>query len=374
MKILVTGAKGFIGKNLVCALAARRPDDVVLQIDAENTPDELARALGEADFVFHLAGVNRPLDEREFQAGNADLTAQICDQLLRLGRPVPLAISSSVQALLENPYGVSKLKAEKAVEAYARKSGAPAMIYRLKNVFGKWCRPNYNSVVATFCHNIARDLPVTASDPDREIELIHIDDVVSCFLRNMENAAGRGIRYLEVEPVYKTGLGALAELVRSFRGMRGTLHVPDFSGEFARKLYGTYLSYLAPDDFAYDLERKEDARGGLAEFVKSPRFGQIFISRTHPGITRGNHYHDKKTEKFLVVEGNAVIRFRHVLGGDVMEYRVNGEDMRVVDIPPGYTHSIENVGAGELVTLFWSAEVFDPSRPDTVPMPVIAGK
>lgn len=365
MNILITGANGFIGKNLIAALRAHRPDCKILPIDIENTPDDLATALATADFIFHLAGVNRPENESEFQTGNADLTAQICNQLLKLKRSVPLIMSSSVQVLQDNPYGVSKRKAEEAVSAYSRQSGVPAAIYRLKNVFGKWCRPNYNSVVATFCHNIAHDLPVTISDKTREIELVYIDDVIRYFLRELEAADKNGVQYIEVEPVYKIRLGDLAELIRSFRQMRKTLHVPDFSNEFTRKLYATFLAYLEPDDFAYNLEQKSDARGSLAEFVKSPPFGQIFVSRTHPGVTRGNHYHDTKTEKFMVVEGEAIIRFGNVLDGKVIEYRVKGEDMRVVDIPPGYTHSIENVGKGELVTLFWSAEVFDPSRLDT---------
>jgi UDP-2-acetamido-2,6-beta-L-arabino-hexul-4-ose reductase len=334
----------------------------------------LANALETADFIFHLAGINRPKDEREFQTGNADFTVQICDRLLKLNRAVPLVMSSSVQALLDNPYGVSKRKAEEAVAAYSRHSGARAAIYRLKNVFGKWCRPNYNSVVATFCHNIAHDLPIAISDPNREIELVYIDDVIRYFLRDLAATDKNGLQYVEIEPAYKINLGGLAELIRSFRQMRGSLHIPDFSNELARKLYGTYLSYLAPDNFAYNLEQKSDARGCLAEFAKSHPFGQIFVSRTHPGVTRGNHYHDTKTEKFLVVAGEALIRFRHVLNGGIIEYRVKGEDLRVVDIPPGYTHSIENVGSGELVTLFWAAEVFDPSRLDTNAMPVIPDK
>lgn len=371
MNILITGANGFIGKNLICALATRRTDCMVLPIDIESTSADLASALAKADFVFHLAGVNRPEDEREFQIGNADFTTQICHQLLALKRTAPLVVSSSVQALLNNPYGVSKLKAEDAVRDYGARSGARAAIYRLKNVFGKWSRPNYNSVVATFCHNIAHNLPVQISDPDRELDLVYIDDVIRYFLRELETGNKNGLKYVEVEPAYKITLSALAELIRSFRQIRSTLHVPDFGDEFARKLYGMYLTYLKPDNFAYNLERKEDNRGSLAEFVKSYPFGQIFVSRTHPGITRGNHYHDTKTEKFLVLEGEAVIRFRHVRTGDLIEYRVAGRDLRVVDIPPGYTHSIENIGAGELVTLFWSPEVFDPSRTDTHAMPVI---
>lgn len=376
MNILVTGSSGFIGRNLVAWLA-RLSDVRVLGFDQENTPQELEEALADADLVYHLAGVNRPQSEDEFRTGNVDLTARTCDRLLALGRATPIVLSSSIQAALDNPYGTSKRQAEEVVARYAQASGALCTIFRLKNVFGKWCRPNYNSVVATFCHNIARDLPITISDPTRELELVHVDDVAGAFLsevRDQRSETGgqrSEVTYREVAPSYRVTLGRLAELIRSFRESRGSLLVPDFSDPFVRKLYGTFLSYLEPADFAYGLATRTDPRGSLAEFVKSPPFGQIFVSRTLPGITRGNHYHHTKTEKFLVVEGEAVIRFRAISEirdqrSEVIEYRVSGRDFRVVDIPPGYTHSIENVGAGELVTLFWASEVFDPERPDTV--------
>lgn len=368
--VLITGAKGFVGKNLASTLQARPDDYTLLLIDVDSPAGDLAVALARADFIFHLAGVNRPKNDQEFQSGNADFTAQICNQLLQSKRAVPLVMSSSVQALLDNPYGISKRQAEDAVLDYTKRSGAHTLIYRLKNVFGKWCRPNYNSVVATFCHNIAHDQPVAISDPNREMELIYIDDVVQDFLRQLEPGALTNSMYREIEPVYKVTLGKLAELIQSFRQIRQSLYLPDFSSDFTRKLYGTFLSYLDATDFAYNLEPKRDARGCLFEFVKSPPFGQVFISRTRPGITRGNHYHHTKTEKFLVVEGDAMIRFRPVQGGDIIEYRVSGRDLRVVDIPPGYTHSIENIGTNELVTLFWSPEVFNPSRMDTYPCEV----
>ena len=378
MNILVTGSNGFIGKNLITWLE-RRPDVQVLGFDQGNTPQELAEALAEADLVYHLAGVNRPLTEAEFTTGNVDLTTQVCDRLLALGKATPLVLSSSIQAELDNPYGVSKRQAEAVVADYAARSGAQIVIYRLKNVFGKWCRPNYNSVVATFCYNIAHDQPITISDPARELELVHVDDVVEAFLSEIrcqrpevgvQRSDVKGQRsevsHKEVAPSYRVTLGRLAELIRSFRESRQTLRVPDFSDAFTHKLYGAFLSYLGPDDFAYELTRRTDPRGALAEFVKSETFGQLFVSRTKPGITRGNHYHHTKTEKFLVVEGEAIIRFRHIRGEDVIEYRVRGEDFRVVDIPTGYTHSIENVGAGELVTLFWASKIFDPAQPDTI--------
>lgn len=370
MNILVTGAQGFIGKNLRAALA-ERGDVSVLTFDQEHTADNLAALLARADLVYHLAGVNRPPSVEEFYTGNVELTAQMCRMLLDAGRAIPIVFSSSIQAELDNPYGISKRQAEDVLSEYAMAGGA-AIIYRLPNVFGKWCRPNYNSVVATFCHNIARDLPITLSDPDRQLTLVHVDDVVRHFIGDLDAGGAVGARatWREVSPAYTVTLGRLAELIRGFRALRETLRLPDLHDDFVRKLYGTYVSYLPETAFDYALQQRCDDRGCLAEFVKSSAAGQIFVSRTRPGITRGNHYHHTKTEKFLVLEGEAVIRFRHILSDEVIEYRVRGEDFRVVDIPTGYTHSIQNVGQGELVTLFWASEIFDPERPDTRFLPV----
>ncbi len=376
MNVLVTGSKGFVGSNLVVWLN-HLPDTRVFEFDQENTQEELAQALTEADYIVHLAGVNRPQSVDEFKAGNVDLTADICQQLLALGRSTPILLSSSIQAELDNPYGVSKRQAEAVLADYAQGSGARVVIFRLTNVYGKWSRPNYNSVVSTFCYNIANDLPISISDPSREIDFIHVDDVIRCFIEEVQGLESqvqglesevRGLGdvvYLEARPSYTVSLGRLAELLHSFRRSRQSLLVPDFSDPFTHKLYGTFLSYLAPDDFAYNLTKRTDPRGSLAEFVKSPPFGQIFVSRTKPGITRGNHYHHAKTEKFLVLEGEAIVRFRHIQSGEVIEVPVDGDAYRVVDIPPGYTHSIENVGTGTLITLFWASEIFDPANPDT---------
>ena len=364
MNILVTGSNGFIGRNLVAWLQ-RRENVKVIPFDLGNTSTELDTGLATADWVFHLAGVNRPQLESEFQTGNVDFTILVCNRLSAFGRAVPIVLTSSVQAARDNPYGISKRQAEEMIKAYAQQSGANAIIYRLKNVFGKWCQPNYNSVVATFCHNIAHDLPINVTDPKLELDLVYIDDVVQSLSRHLEAIPSKGITMLEVEPSYRVTLGNLADLIRSFRQMRKTLQVPNFADEFTQKLYATFLSYLEPDDFAYALEQKCDARGCLAEFMKSSPFGQVFISRTYPGVTRGNHYHHTKTEKFLVLEGQAIIRFRSILDGPVIEYHVTGEEFQVVDIPPGYTHSIENVGTNELVTLFWSSEILNPAQPDT---------
>jgi len=368
--ILVTGAKGFIGKNL-CIVLKRRIDAEVIEYDIDSPADLLEEALSKADVVYHIAGVNRPERIEEFTEGNFDLTQQICDTLRRLDRKPLFLLSSSMQALLDNPYGLSKHKAEEAVYMFGKEMGAQIAVFRLPGVFGKWCRPNYNSVVATFCYNIARDLPVAISDPLRELELVYIDDVVSAFIGVMDNhqPASDG-KYCLVEPTYRISLGALAETIQSFRESRASLSIPDVSDPFVHALYATYVSYIPTDAFVYALPQKTDPRGELAELLKSPHIGQIFVSRTRPGITRGHHYHDTKVEKFVVLEGDAVIRFRHILGDDIIEYPVTGREFCVVDIPPGYTHSIENVGVNDLIVLFWADEIFNPDVPDTAGMNV----
>lgn len=365
MKVLVTGSNGFVGRNL-CAHLSRRDDVTLFRHDLEDSADNLAKALQSADVIFHVAGVNRPSDPSEFKRGNADFTAEMTRQLLALGRAPRIILASSVQAELDNPYGASKREAEAILRQYCEHSGAGVAVYRLKNLFGKWCRPNYNSVTATFCHNIARGLPIQISDPAAVVALTHIDDVVEAFLQELDTAGSRtGFQVVEPLPSHQITLGDLARLIQSFKDLRETLILPDLSCPFTRALYSTYLSYLKDDDFGYALQARQDERGSLAEFIKSPYTGQIFVSRTKPGVTRGNHFHHLKTEKFLVLEGDAVIRFRALDGAAVVEYPVCGKDFRVVDIPPGYTHSIENVGTRELVTLFWASEPFDPDKPDT---------
>jgi UDP-2-acetamido-2,6-beta-L-arabino-hexul-4-ose reductase len=362
-KVLVTGSKGFIGRNL-CAALRRREDVELYEYDVNSKPEDLHSALGKIDCIIHLAGVNRPQKPDEFETGNVGLTEEICGILRKLERVAKIVLSSSIQAELDNPYGISKRRAEEVLQRFAEDAGAECVVYRFKNLFGKWCRPNYNSVAATFCHNIANDLPIQISDPAHEIDLTHIDDVVKAFVDEMEPGAP-GFRFAESLSATRITLGELAAKIRSFRDMRTRLILPDFSNDFERALYGTYLTYLNTKKFEYGLEKRSDQRGSLAEFLKSPAMGQIFVSRTNPGITRGDHYHHTKAEKFLVLEGEAVIRFRHIERDEILEYPVSGEDYQVVDIPPGYTHSIENVGEGVLVTLFWASEMFDPDRPDT---------
>ena len=367
--VLVTGARGFLGKNL-CAALQRRGVTLIAH-DLDSPPGFLEAAVRRADLIYHLAGVNRPQRIEEFETGNAGSTSELCSLLRAAGRAPKIILSSSIQAEFDNPYGRSKWHAEETLRVFCEESGAEGVVYRLKNLFGKWGRPNYNSVTATFCYNVARGLPIEISDPGRELSLTYVDDVVAAFVAELSSDPRPGCRFAEALPYHDITLGELADRIRSFRDSRSSLLAPDFVDPLNRRLYATYLSHLEPDDFAYSLDQKTDVRGALAEFVKSPPFGQVFVSRTKPGVTRGNHYHDTKTEKFLVVEGEGLIRFRKLGAEEVLEYPVSGREFRVVDIPPGYTHSIENVGDGEMVTLFWACEVFDPSCADTHFEPVL---
>ena len=370
--VLITGARGFIGKNLVAALS-RKKELVIKTFDVEDDLSVLETSLMQADFVYHFAGVNRPQNPEEFKTGNADSTASIAAILEKAGRKVPILLTSSIQAERDNPYGVSKKAAEEILIDYNKRTGAPVLIYRLPGVFGKWSRPNYNTVVATFCHNISRGLEIKISDPDNEIELVYIDDVIRQFTSHVNQPplpSGEG-RYFRINTTFKVTLDELAAKIYSLRDMRTTLRVPDLSDYFMRCLNATYLSFLDTKDFSYPLDLKTDDRGSLFELIKSEHFGQIFVSRTFKGITRGNHYHDSKVEKFCVIQGKAVIRFRHILSKEVLEYHVSGEKIEVVDIPPGYTHNIENLGEGEMIVLFWANQVFNPDDPDTYFIPVV---
>lgn len=368
-RALVTGSAGFIGRRVADLL--RREGHDVLTYEFSDSRSLLSKHVANADFIFHFAGVNRPSDPAEFEQVNAKLTVELCELAGRTRISPVVVLASSTQALLDNPYGLSKRHAEMAVERFA-KDGGRAVIFRLPNVFGPGCRPNYNSVVATFAHNSARGLPLEIHDPARELTLVYVHDVAGAMLELLEAPPSSGkAEYRDVSPVARTTLQELATTLNGFRQSRSNSAAPAVSDDFGRKLYATYLSYLSPDDFSYNLSARTDDRGALAEFLKSATAGQLFISRTRPGAVRGNHYHHTKTEKFFVVEGKGMIRFRRVDGaGEVLEYPVSGTDFRVVDIPPDYTHSIENVGSGELVVLFWASEIFDPDAPDTLPLKV----
>ena len=368
--IIVTGSDGFIGKNLILAL--RRLEGInVYGYDINDDISFLKEAVRRADIIFHLAGVNRPEKTEEYETGNVGFTRMLIS-MVEESKVKPLIIfSSSIQAALDNPYGLSKRKAEEELINWAKRSGQAVVIYRLPNVFGKWCRPNYNSAVATFCYNIARDLDVRIIDPERVVELVYIDDVVKAFLDNIKDKLENGVYYNNVTPVFKVTVKKLVEIIKGFKNTRSDLTIPDFSDPFIKRLYATYLSYLPQDKFSYQPEIKVDNRGILVELLKSQASGQIFVSRTKPRITRGNHFHDTKVEKFCVLDGEAIIRFRDVRGKDVIEYQVSGKKITIVDIPPGYTHSIENIGQKELIVLFWANEIFDPENPDTYRLEVI---
>lgn len=362
-RVLVTGSNGFIGKNL-CAVLRQCEDVDLYEYDVHSKPEDLDVSLGKIDCIIHLAGVNRSKNQDEFEIGNVGSIDEICTKLKAIGRAPKIVLSSSIQADLDTPYGVSKRRAEKVLEGFAEDAGAECVVYRFTNLFGKWCKPNYNSVTATFCYNIANDLPIQISDPSNEIELTHIDDVVKAFIAEL-NSSLSGFRFARSLESVRISLGELAEKIQFFKKMPTSFRLPVLDNSFYRSLYGTYLSYLDIQDFEYGLKKRSDHRGSLAEFLKSSFMGQIFVSRTKPGITRGDHYHHTKTEKFLVLQGTAIIRFRHIEDNQIMEYKVQGEDYRVLDIPPGYTHSIENIGTDVLVTLFWASEIFDSDKPDT---------
>lgn len=375
MNILITGAKGFIGKNLVCTLENIRdgkdktsplPAELcIFPCDVDTSAAQLDAWCGCADAVVHLAGVNRPQTAEEFMQGNRDFTAQLLDNLKKHKNTCPIIVSSSTQAALDNPYGQSKKAGEELLFSYAKQTGAAVTVYRFTNVFGKWCRPNYNSVVATFCHNIANGLPIQINDENVLLRLIYIDDVVSELLHALCGNPTRDGAFAVVRPVHEVTLGKLAELLYSFRDSRKTLSVPQLDDPFVKKLHATYLSYLPTDAFSYPLKMNCDDRGSFTEIIRTPERGQFSVNISKPGITKGNHWHNTKNEKFLVVSGRGVIRFRRPDSEEVFSFYVSGEKLEVVEIPTGYTHNIENLGDTDMITFMWCNECFDPSRPDT---------
>jgi len=368
MRILITGANGFIGKNLAVQLREKGAHELLLHTRA-STPQELADAVSRADFVFHLAGANRPVTQDEFTTVNEGLTRELCRLIEATGRTVPLVLTSSTQAIQDNLYGRSKRAAEDVVLAHAERSGAAAIVYRLPNVFGKWCRPNYNSVVATFCHNIATGLPITVNEAAPPLRLVYIDDVVSDFLR-LVDAPPATSGYREVAPVYESTVAYLAASIRGFAESRTTLTTPRVGTGLTRALYSTYLSYLPPASFAYDVPRHEDPRGAFVEMLKTPDSGQFSYFTAFPGVTRGEHYHHTKTEKFLVIKGKANFGFRHITTGEVHHLVVEGGTGQIVETVPGWTHNITNIGTDELIVMLWANEIFDRSAPDTIALKV----
>lgn len=364
MRIVVTGGDGFIARNLRVRLREAGYTDV--RAVARGTSDDLLRdSLAQGDFVFHLAGANRPAREAEFGEVNVGLTERVCALLGELGRAVPIAFASSTQAALDNPYGKSKLGGEKAVMRYGATSGAPVYVFRFPNVFGKWSRPSYNSAVATFCHNLVRGLPITVNDASASLSLLYVDDAVEAMLALLGPGAAAG-GFREAGPVYRTTVGEVVAIIESFVESRRTLVVPHVGTGLTRALYATYLSFLPPEDFAYSLRRHGDARGTFVEMLKTSDSGQFSYFTAPSGVTRGEHYHHTKTEKFLIVRGRARFDFRHLITDETFSVTVGEEDARVVDTVPGWAHSVTNVGDCELVVMLWANEIFDQQRPDTI--------
>ncbi|TLG80944.1 capsular polysaccharide biosynthesis protein CapF [Vagococcus zengguangii] len=364
MKILITGAKGFVGKNLVSELQNRNYQELLL-VDRDTPVDLVNEYVLEADFIFHLAGINRPTDISEFKKGNTDFTGQLINLLVENKKTTPFMVSSSTQAELDNDYGKSKREGEDFVRAYGEKMGAKTFIYRFPNIFGKWSQPNYNSAIATFCYNTARDLPITVNDSEVMMNLVYIDDVVNELISALEGKECRDGEFCYVTTVHKQKLGWIVETIKSFKESRTNIEIPNMGDELTKKLYSTYLSFLPEDDFSYNLKMNVDNRGSFTEFIRTENAGQVSINISKPGIVKGNHWHHTKNEKFLVVSGTGVIRFRKVDSEEILEYFVNGDKLEVVDIPVGYTHNIENLGQDDMVTVMWVNEPFNPDQPDT---------
>lgn len=373
MRALVTGSRGFLGANLVIHLRERQRIEV-LEYHRGVPAADLPRLVAAADVVFHLAGINRPQDPAEFNSGNVGLTSAVVAAAMAAGRAIPIVLASSTQAGLENPYGASKRGAEDLVLDYGALQGATCRVYRLPNVFGKWSRPNYNSAVATFCHNVTRGLPITIHDPAAPLRLVYVDDVCREFLSILDQPTGppssREVMRFTVEPVYETTVGHVADTITGFGASRASRTVDRVGTGLTRALYATYLSFLPPEDFAYGLTRHVDPRGEFAEVVRTGDSGQFSYFTAHPGVTRGGHYHHTKNEKFLVLRGRARFRFRDIRTGAEHALETSGAEPRVVETVPGWAHDITNIGSDEMVVMLWANEAFDPAHPDTVATPL----
>ena len=364
MNVLVTGSNGFVGLNLCVFLneAGYKNISTITRIDSEV---DILDKVSKADFIYHLAGVNRPKDEAEFKKGNIDLTALIINQLVALNKKTPIVLTSSIQASLDNAYGISKADAENIINRYQAKTGADVYIYRLPNVFGKWCRPNYNSAVATFCYNTINDLPISINNAEAELNLVYIDDVCKNFLRLLDPTIIKH-NVCEVLPVYSTTVGDVVELLSKFKSSKESLITEKVGTELTRALYSTYVSYLTSEQFSYTVTRHSDERGTFVEMLKTKDSGQFSFFTAHPGVTRGGHYHHTKTEKFLVIKGKASFKFRHIVTNECYELFVDGEDSKIVETAPGWSHDITNIGDDEMIVMLWANEIFDRKNPDTI--------
>ena len=363
MNVLVTGSNGFIGKNLIARLNELGIPSVVFT--RENSTKDLQGLIKKANFIIHLAGENRPADEDDFEVVNTGLTSLICDEVRSIGKKIPIIFASSVQAEYDNLYGKSKFNAEIAVKNLESDTGNLAYIYRLPGVFGKWCKPNYNSVVATFCHNISHNLPIQVSNPSFELSLIYIDDVVEEFIRIIQGRYDNK-KELSIQPEYKIKLGDLATQIELFRESRDSLISERVGDGLVRKLHSTYVSYLLPEQFSYSIPSYGDERGMFAEMLKTKDSGQFSFFTAKPGVTRGGHYHHSKTEKFLVIQGEAKFGFRHIVSNETHEVVTSGNKLKIVETVPGWSHDITNIGTGEMVVMLWANEIFDPDNPDTI--------
>jgi len=369
MKVLVTGSNGFIGKNLVSHLQEIEGIEII-KYDKDNSFEEIEENIESIDFIYHLAGVNRPKDVSEFKKGNFDLTSKIINLIKSKNLKIPFLITSSIQAALDNDYGKSKKLAEDYVLEYEKI--APVFVFRLHNVFGKWCRPNYNSVVATFCNNIAKGMEITINDSNAELNLIYIDDIVKEFISVLysKKASFKENNYCYISPRYNITLGELAAHIKSFKNSMNSISVPNTGNDFIKKLYSTYISYVPLQELAVSATKNVDERGSFTELVRTEQCGQFSISMSKPGIIRGNHYHHTKLERFIVVKGHAKIKFTSVIDNTSYEFEVSDKDIKIVTIPVGYTHNIENVGDSEMILAIWCNELFDKKYPDTYFKPI----
>jgi len=367
MNVLITGSEGFVGKNLRSELSLHK-DIEVLCYDKNNTMDELDNYTKECDFVFHLAGVNRPQNPEEFMEGNFGFTSVLLEQLKKHNNKAPIMLSSSIQAELDNDYGKSKKAGEELLFQYGKDNNVKVYVYRFPNLFGKWCRPNYNSVIATFCNNIATNQEITVNDENKELTLSYIDDVCEEIVKCLDDNPTRNGEYCKVPVSYTKTLGYIANLIKSFKSNDKGIMVPSTGDEFTKKLYSTYISYVPLNEMVVDLTEHRDERGVFCELVRTKEAGQISVSTTNPNIVRGGHYHHTKMERFIVIKGKAKIEFEHVLTHEKIEFIVDGNKLQYVTIPVGYQHSINNIGDDELVLILWANELFDSNRPDTFTM------